>query len=201
MSARPSKSWRTSLRGKFTIIRSTFARARSAASWTRFGKPEPRPLFRGDSLLLGRDVHAEILYPPPNVKIRSADDAPLIAQLVINEQIHVLFESDAGATAEAALLGSGDDLKSEILIKGQHHSGDSGTPEFLDAVNPRLIIATSRESPVAEQITEEWSSEIARRGIQLFRQDRTGAVEIQFRNEGWTARAYLDGESFRSSKR
>jgi competence protein ComEC len=165
------------------------------------GKSEPRPLFRGDSLLLGRDVHAEILYPPPNIKIRSADDAPLIAQLVINEQIHVLFESDAGATAEAALLGSGDDLKSEILIKGQHHSGDSGTPEFLDAVNPRLIIATSRESPVAEQITEEWSSDIARRGIQLFRQDRTGAVEIQFRNESWTARAYLDGESFRSSKR
>src|SRR5437763_3898393 len=165
------------------------------------GKPEPRLLFRGDSLLLGRNVHAEILYPPPNIKIRSADDAPLIARLVINEQIRVLFESDAGAKAEVALLGSGDDLKSDILIKGQHHSGDSGTAEFLDAVKPSLIIATSRESPVAEQITEEWASEVVQRGIKLFRQDRTGAVEIQFRNEGWTARSYLTGEAFRSSKR
>ncbi|HKR54532.1 MAG TPA: ComEC/Rec2 family competence protein [Chthoniobacterales bacterium] len=165
------------------------------------GKPEPRLLFRGDSLLLGRDVHAEILYPPPNIKIRSADDAPLIAQLVINEQIRVLFESDAGAEAELALLGSGADLKSDILIKGQHHSGDSGTREFLDGVTPKLIIATSRESPLAEQITEEWSSEIARRGIKLFRQDRTGAVEIQFRGEDWTARSYLTAEAFRSSKR
>jgi len=165
------------------------------------GKPEPRLLFRGDWLLLGRDVHAEILYPPPNIKIRSADDAPLIAQLIINEQIRVLFESDAGAEAEVALLGSGDDLKSDILIKGQHHSGDSGTREFLDGVKPKLIIATSRESPVAEQITEEWSSEIARRGIKLFRQDRTGAVEIQFRGEDWTAQSYLTGECFRSSKR
>ena len=165
------------------------------------GKPEPRLLFRGNCLLLGRDVHAEILYPPPNIKIRSADDAPLIAQLIINEQIRVLFESDAGAEAEVALLGSGDDLKSDILIKGQHHSGDSGTPEFLDGVKPKLIIATSRESPVAEQITEEWSSEIARRGIKLFRQDRTGAVEIQFRGKDWTARSYLTGEAFRSSKR
>lgn len=165
------------------------------------GKRESRPLFRGDWLLLGRDVHAEILYPPPNIKIRSADDAPLIAQLIINEQIRVLFESDAGAEAEVALLGSGDDLKSDILIKGQHHSGDSGTREFLDGVKPKLIIATSRESPVAEQITEEWSSEIARRGIKLFRQDRTGAVEIQFRGEDWTAQSYLTGECFRSSKR
>jgi competence protein ComEC len=165
------------------------------------GKPEPRLLFRGNCLLLGRDVHAEILYPPPNIKIRSADDAPLIAQLIINEQIRVLFESDAGAEAEVALLGSGDDLKSDILIKGQHHSGDSGTREFLDGVMPKLIIATSRESPVAEQITEEWSSEIARRGIKLFRQDWTGAVEIQFRGEDWTAQSYLTGECFRSSKR
>ena len=165
------------------------------------GKPEPRLLFRGNCLLLGRDVHAEILYPPPNIKIRSADDAPLIAQLIINEQIRVLFESDAGAEAEVALLGSGDDLKSDILIKGQHHSGNSGTREFLDGVKPKLIIATSRESPVAEQITEEWSSEIARRGIKLFRQDRTGTVEIQFRGEDWTAQSYLTGECFRSSKR
>ena len=165
------------------------------------GKRESRLLFRGDWLLLGRDVHAQILYPPPNIKIRSADDAPLIAQLIINEQIRVLFESDAGAEAEVALLGSGDDLKSDILIKGQHHSGDSGTREFLDGVKPKLIIATSRESPVAEQITEEWSSEITRRGIKLFRQDRTGAVEIQFRGEDWTAQSYLTGECFRSSKR
>jgi competence protein ComEC len=165
------------------------------------GKPEPRLLFRDDSLLLGRDVQAEILYPPPNIKIRSADDAPLIAQLVINEQIRVLFESDAGAEAEIALLGRGDDLKSDILIKGQHHSGDSGTPEFLEGVKPKLIIATSRESPLAEQITEEWSSEIERRGIKLFRQDLTGAVEIQFRGEDWTARSYLTGEAFRNSNR
>ena len=58
-----------------------------------------------------------------------------------------------------------------------------------------------RESPVAEEITEEWAGDVARRGVKLFQQDQTGAVEIQFRDEGWTARAYLTGETFRSSKR
>ena len=113
----------------------------------------------------------------------------------------MLFESDAGANAEAALLEAGDNLQSDILIKGQHHSGGSGTAQFLEAVKPKVIIATSRPSPIAEQITEEWTKEIAQRGIKLFRQDQTGAVEIQFGNEGWRTRAYLTGETFRSSSR
>ena len=124
-----------------------------------------------------------------------------MVQLVINEKIRVLFESDAGAAAETALLEAGDNLLSDILIKGQHHSGGSGTAQFLEAVKPKVIIATSRESPVAEQITPEWANEITQRGIKLFRQDQTGAVEIQFGDEEWTARAYLTGETFRSSSR
>ena len=50
---------------------------------------------------------------------------------------------------------------------------------------------------MAELITNEWANEIARRGIKLFRQDQTGAVEIRFGDEEWTARAYLTGEIFR----
>src|SRR5947207_1098419 len=165
------------------------------------GKTRPRHLIRGDSLLFGRHAHVEILYPTTNTKVTAADDAPLIVQLVFNEEIRVLFESDAGTKAEAALLETGDNLQSDILIKGQHHFGGSGTPRFLEAVKPKLIVATSHESPVAEQITEEWANEIAHRGIKLFRQDQTGAVEVQIGDEEWTARAYLSGETFRSSSR
>ncbi len=180
-------------------VRSAVQRRLSDA--LQHGKTKPRHLIRGDSLLFGRNVHAEILYPTTNIKITAADDAPLIVQLVFDEEIRVLFESDAGAKAEAALLETGDNLQSDILIKGQHHLGGSGTPGFLEAVKPKLIVATSRESPVAEQITQEWANEIAQRGIKLFRQDQTGAVEVQFGDEEWTARAYLSGETFRSSSR
>ena len=162
---------------------------------------KPRHLVRGDSLFFGSDVHADILYPTPDLKITAADDAPLIVQLVI-KNVRVLFESDAGANAEAAaLLEAGDNLQSDILIKGQHLSGGSGTAQFLEAVRPKVIIATSRPSPIAEQITEEWTRELAQRGIRLFRQDETGAVEIQFGDEEWRTRAYLTGETFRSSSR
>jgi beta-lactamase superfamily II metal-dependent hydrolase len=179
-------------------VRSAVQRRLSEA--LQFARIKPRHLVRGDSLFFGSDVHADILYPTPNLKITAADDAPLIVQLVI-ENVRVLFESDAGANAEAALLEAGDNLQSDILIKGQHHSGDSGTAQFLAAVKPKVIIATSRPSPIAEQITEEWTKEIAQRGVKLFRQDQTGAVEIQFGDEEWRTRAYLTGETFRSSSR
>jgi beta-lactamase superfamily II metal-dependent hydrolase len=37
------------------------------------------------------------------------------------------------------------------------------------------------------------------RGIKLFRQDETGAVTLRFGRDGWEARSYLTGETFRSS--
>jgi beta-lactamase superfamily II metal-dependent hydrolase len=179
-------------------VRSAAQRRLSEA--LQLARIRPRHLVRGDSLLFGSDVHADILYPTPNLKVTAADDAPLVVQLVI-ENVRVLFESDAGANAEAALLEAEDNLQSDILIKGQHHSGSSRTAQFLEAVKPKIIIATSRPSPIAEQITEEWTKEVAQRGIKLFRQDRTGAIEIQFRDEEWRTRAYLTGETFRSSNR
>jgi len=160
----------------------------------------PRHLARGDRLVLGPDVDAEILYPRPDLQIASADDAPLVVRLTFGKA-SALFESDAGLDAESALLRHGDDLRSDILIKGQHQTGGSGSASFINAVQPKLIIATSRESPVAERIDEQWANEIAQRGIKLFRQDVTGAVEIEFRDGDWTARSYLTGETFRSSNR
>lgn len=159
-----------------------------------------RSLARDDSVVLGPDVAARILYPPPELKIAAADDAPLIAQFDF-DGTNVLCESDAGSEAEEALLRDGNDLRSDILIKGHHHSGDSGSLAFIAAVRPRLIIATSRDLPVNERIGDDWAAEVAAHGIKLFRQDATGAVEIQFRDERWTARAYLTGETFSSNKR
>ena len=164
-------------------------------------KPKPpRPIARSDSLALGPEVRAEILYPPLNMAIASADDAPVIARVKFADT-SVLFESDAGSEAEAALVASGDNVRADILIKGQHHAGGSGSTEFLAAVKPKLIIATSRDTPLAERIEESWASDVAQRGIKLFRQDLTGAVEIEFHAEEWKARAYLTGEIFRSSNR
>jgi beta-lactamase superfamily II metal-dependent hydrolase len=107
--------------------------------------------------------------------------------------------SDSGIKTEQALLASGLNLQSDIIIKGQHHSGESGSDAFLDATRPRLIIATSRDFPGYERISDAWADNIRKRGIKLFRQDEAGAVTLSFRQDSWEAQSYFTGEAFRSS--
>src|SRR5207244_11749342 len=70
-------------------VRSAVKRRLSEA--LQLARIKPRHLVRGDSLFFGGDVHADILYPTPDLKITASDDAPLIAQLVIEHDV-VLFE-------------------------------------------------------------------------------------------------------------
>jgi beta-lactamase superfamily II metal-dependent hydrolase len=162
---------------------------------------KPAELAAGDNFHLSSDAISHVLFPPRGFTGASADDQALVIRLSIAPGTSVLFMSDNGAETERALLSNGSDLQSDILVKGQHHSGLSGSAPFLDAVRPRLIIATSRDFPEHERITEQWTEQLRARGIKLFRQDETGAVELNFSSDGWSARAYLTGEVFRSVSR
>jgi len=146
------------------------------------------------------DVAGNILFPPADFTGGTADDQAFVVQLSI-KTTKILFISDAGYATEKSLLASRADLRSDVLIKGQHHSGNSGLDIFLDAVQPRLIVVTSRDFPQQERISDEWAARVRARGVKLFRQDETGAVELEFGKREWQARAYLTGEIFRRANR
>ncbi|MDQ2824681.1 MAG: ComEC/Rec2 family competence protein, partial [Verrucomicrobiota bacterium] len=160
----------------------------------------PQLLSAGNEIRLSDEVLAKILYPPPGFSARTADEQSLVIQL-ITSSARILLMADSGEPTERALMNSPADLRSDIVVKGQNHSAQSGSDVFLDVVHPHLIIATSRDFPEYERITDEWADRIRARGIKLFRQDETGAVKLIFRRENWEARAYITGEVFRSSSR
>jgi ComEC/Rec2-related protein len=162
---------------------------------------KPDELAAGDNFHLSREAIAHVLFPPRGFAGATADDQALAIRLSIAPSTFVLFMSDNGEETERALLSNGSKLQSDILVKGQHSSGSSGSASFLDDVRPRLIIATSREFPDHERISDEWAEQLRGRGIKLFRQDETGAVELSFTGDEWSARAYLTGEVFRSVSR
>ena len=122
-------------------------------------------------------------------------------QLEIARKWRVLLVSDSGTATENALLQQPNELCSDVLIKGQHHSGESAGAKFLDAVRPQLIVATSVDFPERERISDDWAEMVRARGIQLFRQDLTGAVQLKFFDDEWRASGFVDHETFRSSRR
>ena len=157
-------------------------------------------LKAGENFPNSSDVSGRILFPPADFTAATADDQAFVVQLSI-KRTKILFVSDSGYATEKSLLASRSDLRSDVLVKGQHHSGNSGSDVFLDAVRPRLIVATSRDFPQQERISDEWAGQVRARNIKLFRQDETGAVELEFGEREWQARAYLTGEIFRSANR
>jgi ComEC/Rec2-related protein len=157
-------------------------------------------LAAGDTFRLSRDVTANILFPPPRFTSLIADDQAYVIHLLVGSA-SILFMSDSGIKTEQRLLASHLNLRSDIVVKGQHHSEQSGSEAFLDAAQPRLIIATSRDFPEQERINDTWAENLQRRGIKLFRQDQTGAVVLRFSYDRWEAQSYLTGETFRSASR
>jgi ComEC/Rec2-related protein len=173
-------------------------RARENSSWQRM---KVLKLVAGDKFEITPEFEGTVLFPPRGFAATTADDQALVVQLSV-KTAKILFVSDSGYATEKVLLGSKSDLRSDILVKGQHHSGNSGLDAFLDAVHPRLVIATSRDFPPRERISDEWAERVRARGIKLFRQDETGAVQLEFSDPaGWRAQAYATGETFRSANR
>ena len=160
---------------------------------------KPDNLPAGDSFSLSRDVTARVLFPPRNFSSPMADDQAYVVHLLVAPATSILFMSDSGIRTEQALLANHFNLQSDIIIKGQHHSGESGSEAFLDATRPRLIIATSRDFPGYERISDNWAENLRKRGIKLFRQNETGAVTLRFRHDGWEAQSYFTGETFRNA--
>ena len=153
----------------------------------------------GDVFPLSENVSARVLYPPSKIDARVADDKTLVLQITACGT-RVLLMSDSGFFTERWLLDhERENLRSDILVKGQHAADISGTPDFLAAAQPRAVICSSTQFPPAEQVSEAWASDVAARGITLFRQDQTGAVQIQIRPGEWQARAFL-GDQFFSSR-
>ena len=151
---------------------------------------------RGDTLTLAPGVTLHVLFPPEGLRAGPADDKALVVRLDAAGQ-RILFTSDAGFPTERWLEenASPQELRADILIKQIHAKDFSGTPDFLKAVGPALVVASSTGFPVQEKISGEWAAQVEAQGIRLLRQDQTGAVRITLQRDGtWQAEPFLKAE-------
>ena len=118
----------------------------------------------------------------------SGSNATSLVLRVVHGRSAVLLTGDAGADVEQKLLASSPATKRELhadVLKVAHHgSRTSSTPQFLDAVSPRVAVisvGTGRPSVLpAPPLLERLES----RGIETYRTDRDGTVTVTLSENG-----------------
>jgi competence protein ComEC len=147
-----------------------------------------RVVARGDRLG-SAGLELDVLWPPDDARPRESNATSLVLRARTPE-LCLALPADAPADVERALApGHGP---CEVLKLAHHGSRTSSDPVWLDALRPRLAIASSgerRRSPLPHPLV---TRRLAERGVRLAETRRSGALELALdsralRLRGWSA--------------
>jgi ComEC/Rec2-related protein len=173
----------------------------AAGEVRRVFQPVEHPsLTAGDEITIESGVRLRCLFPPAGWKAGASDNRCAVFLLECRGT-RILLTNDAGFVTEKALLASGEDLRADILIKGQNTADYSGLPEFINAVHPQTVIFTNNIFPSGESVQEEWKAMLRRKGISFFDQSQSGAVIIRIEPESSSARGFCDAKEIKLKAR
>ncbi len=114
----------------------------------------------------------------------------------------VLLTGDIEAPQERALLArAADQLRADVLLAPHHGSGTSSTPQFLDAVAPKIALF---QVGYRNRYRHPKAAVVARyreRGIAVLRSDRSGAVSLNIDPTGITLKQACETPRYWSSQR
>ncbi|MEX1115572.1 MAG: ComEC/Rec2 family competence protein [Akkermansiaceae bacterium] len=126
----------------------------------------------------------EILHTPnPLARDALADERVAIFRLHWRGW-KILFTSDAGIATELELLATQKDLTADLIIAGRHRTDLSLSDAFLDAVNPRAILASNAAFPVEERLNPRRVAYWKSRQIQVIDPSKTGGVTLTIDESG-----------------
>jgi beta-lactamase superfamily II metal-dependent hydrolase len=143
----------------------------------------------------GISARATVLHPTLETWPRRSDDRTLVLRLDLGS-FRILWCNDAGFLVEKTMLQTlpGEVLRCDVLIRNQHAGDFSLLPEFLDAVQPRLVISSNDTFPPEQNLPPRIREDCEKRGIQLLDQRETGAVMLRI----WPDRMGVEAMRFLS---
>ncbi len=139
---------------------------------------------KGDTLDLGGGAFCEVLLSPLDGDLGSVADDHCLVLMMRWKTWKLLWLSDAGRLSEEAMLASGTDLKADVIVAGQHETDFSLTPDFLDAVSPRLIVTGRPAGSEMDAIREMQRKKWRKQGIRILDQEKTGGITVIARTDG-----------------
>jgi len=114
----------------------------------------------------------------PFLSDRESNNSSLVLKLSFRE-VSILLGGDIAMPAETALVESGDDLRSNVLLVPHHGLRQSCTAPFLRRVKPAYAIISSRETSFLRAPHPEVIERLERSGAKIYRTDLQGAVTAE----------------------
>lgn len=128
-------------------------------------------------------VRFEMLHPTPSIyDIAGQKPNGRSCTLKVSAGgVSMLLAGDIEAPQESLLLSDTPQrLSSTVLLAPHHGSGTSSTPDFLDAVAPRIAVFQVGYRNRYRHPKAEVEQRYVARGIRRLRSDRDGAVVLEF---------------------
>ncbi|MEM9080842.1 MAG: MBL fold metallo-hydrolase, partial [Verrucomicrobiota bacterium] len=91
----------------------------------------------------------------------------------------ILFTGDGGYLTERALLERGIEVEAEVWVCGRNRNDLVGSPAFVRAVNPEVVVFRDTFFPVHERVSAGWMRWLESEGVELFDQAEEGAVYVK----------------------
>jgi competence protein ComEC len=103
----------------------------------------PISLVNGNTLGLGSRTVLEVLHPGGAFKNSNTNEHSLVMRLVHNGYPLALLPGDIEKNGIEAVMTSGRELESDVLILPHHGSKSSYSLEFYQAVSPKMILCSN----------------------------------------------------------
>jgi competence protein ComEC len=122
-------------------------------------------------------VDFEILHPQPSdYEATLKPNAVSCVLRISNGRQTVLLTGDLEAAQEQRLLAQSVNLKADVMLVPHHGSKTSSTPEFLDAVQPKIALVQAGYRNRFQHPVPEVMQRYSERGIQIITSPLCGAA-------------------------
>lgn len=184
----PAEYFDAAFAGDADAYRGSLLRAREAG--TAWYRVHPHDSLVVDGIVL------HFLGPDSAWTVGLSD--PNLASTIVLAQVgrvRMLLVGDAERPEEDWLVARyGNSLHADVLKVGHHGSATSSSPEFLDAVRPRIALVSVGAGNSYGHPSAAIMATLAARGAQVLRTDRLGTIVV--RTDGQRLLVDADGESW-----
>jgi competence protein ComEC len=154
-----------------------FADALAAA---RAAGTRVREAGRGSPRRTAGELVIDPIWPPQSGR-GSRNQRSLVVRVTTLGGMRVLLPGDLDASAEAQLVALQSDARADVLLLPHHGSRGSSSPVFLDAVAPRLAIASAPCRSRFGMPHPDVRARLAERAVPLAWTGRDGALLLALR--------------------